>query len=143
MWDIELHPEVEKWFLDLCWSDPATADQVVRAIDVLTATGPRLGRPLVDRLKGSAYHNMKELRPGSTGRTMLAQVRGYQLMEIRQEIGMTQAQLAQAAGLSQARISQIEKGEIVSLETLRSYVTGLGGEMDIVARIGDIELNIA
>jgi hypothetical protein len=23
--------------------------------------------PLVDRLKGSTYHNMKELRPGSTG----------------------------------------------------------------------------
>ena len=32
-------------------------------------TGPALGRPLVDRLKGSAYHNMKELRPGSTGST--------------------------------------------------------------------------
>jgi hypothetical protein len=74
MWDIELHPEVEKWFLDLCWSDPATADQVVRAIDVLTATGPRLGRPLVDRLKGSAYHNMKELRPGSTGRTEIRMI---------------------------------------------------------------------
>jgi len=26
-----------------------------------------LGRPLVDRLKGSTYHHMKELRPGSSG----------------------------------------------------------------------------
>jgi hypothetical protein len=29
--------------------------------------GPGLGRPLVDRLKGSTYHHMKELRPGSSG----------------------------------------------------------------------------
>ncbi|MFE9915004.1 type II toxin-antitoxin system RelE/ParE family toxin [Micromonospora sp. NPDC005553] len=28
-----------------------------------------LGRPLVDRLKGSIFHHMKELRPGSTGST--------------------------------------------------------------------------
>lgn len=26
-----------------------------------------LGRPLVDHIKGSQHHNMKELRPGSTG----------------------------------------------------------------------------
>ncbi len=34
---------------------------------MLAATGPTLGRPLVDRIKGSAYHNMKELRPASAG----------------------------------------------------------------------------
>lgn len=28
---------------------------------------PALGRPLVDRVKGSCYHNMKELRPASAG----------------------------------------------------------------------------
>ncbi|WP_229687044.1 type II toxin-antitoxin system RelE/ParE family toxin [Micromonospora parathelypteridis] len=31
--------------------------------------GPALGRPLVDRLKGSSFHHMKELRPGSAGST--------------------------------------------------------------------------
>jgi hypothetical protein len=34
---------------------------------MLEEEGPRLGRPLVDRVKGSAFHAMKELRPGSTG----------------------------------------------------------------------------
>lgn len=29
--------------------------------------GPRLGRPFVDRIKGSRHHNMKELRPASSG----------------------------------------------------------------------------
>ncbi|WP_369370584.1 type II toxin-antitoxin system RelE/ParE family toxin [Promicromonospora sp. Populi] len=30
---------------------------------------PRLGRPLVDRIEGSQLHNLKELRPGSSGRS--------------------------------------------------------------------------
>ncbi|WP_275411684.1 type II toxin-antitoxin system RelE/ParE family toxin [Winogradskya humida] len=69
MWEVRLHPEVETWFLDLCQTDPVTADLVEEAIDVLADHGPALGRPLVDRLKGSTYHNMKELRPGSAGPT--------------------------------------------------------------------------
>ncbi|MFD4429988.1 type II toxin-antitoxin system RelE/ParE family toxin [Nocardia sp. NPDC058497] len=31
--------------------------------------GPALGRPLVDRIKGSSVHNLKKLRPGSAGAT--------------------------------------------------------------------------
>ncbi|WFE38400.1 type II toxin-antitoxin system RelE/ParE family toxin [Micromonospora sp. WMMD998] len=67
MWEIRLHPEVEAWFLDLCIGDPRTAELVEEALDLLAKHGPALGRPLVDRLKGSAYHHMKELRPGSSG----------------------------------------------------------------------------
>ncbi|MFB9238844.1 helix-turn-helix domain-containing protein [Plantactinospora siamensis] len=74
---------------------------------------------------------------------MLASVSGAQLADIRKQLGMTQAQLADAAGLSQARISQIENGTATSLETLRAYVTGLGGHLDVVARIGNIHLNVA
>lgn len=74
---------------------------------------------------------------------MLASISGAQLAEIRKQLGITQTQLAEAAGLSQARISQIENGEVTSLETLRAYVTGLGGHLDVVARIGNIHLNVA
>ncbi|MGC4745720.1 helix-turn-helix domain-containing protein [Micromonospora sp. DT201] len=74
---------------------------------------------------------------------MLASVSGGQLAEIRKQLGITQTQLAEAAGLTQARISQIENGEHTSLETLRAYVTGLGGHLDVVARIGNIQLNVA
>ncbi|MGH3433409.1 MAG: type II toxin-antitoxin system RelE/ParE family toxin [Thermocrispum sp.] len=66
-WEISLHPEVESWFLAICASDPATADLIQDAIDQLTEEGPTAGRPLVDRVQGSRYHNMKELRPPSTG----------------------------------------------------------------------------
>src|SRR6185369_15587555 len=69
VWEISLHPEVEAWFLDLCRTDPLSADLVAEAIDLLCERGPGLGRPLVDRITASRFHNMKELRPGSAGST--------------------------------------------------------------------------
>jgi len=41
----------------------------MEAIDHLAEAGPGLGRPLVDRIHGSRLHNLKELRPGSAGRS--------------------------------------------------------------------------
>nr|WP_228390161.1 type II toxin-antitoxin system RelE/ParE family toxin [Streptomyces smaragdinus] len=49
--------------------DERSKAQVVDAIDRLAESGPGLGRPLVDRLEGSQVHNLKELRPGSAGRS--------------------------------------------------------------------------
>lgn len=46
-----------------------TANRVMEALDHLAEAGPGLGRPMVDRIHGSRLHNLKELRPGSTGRT--------------------------------------------------------------------------
>ncbi|WP_328612865.1 type II toxin-antitoxin system RelE/ParE family toxin [Amycolatopsis sp. NBC_00355] len=66
-WEIELHDEVDRWFVELCREDPVTADRVEEAIDMLAREGPRLGRPLVDRIKGADLHNLKELRPASAG----------------------------------------------------------------------------
>jgi hypothetical protein len=69
VWEVSLHAEVEAWFLDLCRADPLTADLIAEAIDLLAEQGPALGRPLVDRIHASRFHNMKELRPGSSGST--------------------------------------------------------------------------
>ncbi len=44
---------------------PERATRVASAVDQLAARGPALGRPLVDRIKGSRHHNMKELRTGT------------------------------------------------------------------------------
>jgi hypothetical protein len=66
-WEISLHEDVERWYLSLCRDDPAAADGIADAIEQLAVVGPALGRPLVDRIHGSCHHNMKELRPPSTG----------------------------------------------------------------------------
>jgi hypothetical protein len=63
---VEFHPACEAWADGLAQSD---AEALLAAIRVLRDEGPNLGRPLVDRIEGSRHPNMKELRPGSTGRT--------------------------------------------------------------------------
>jgi hypothetical protein len=68
-WTVILVQEVDDWFNALVRQDPESADLVAAAIDLLAETGPTLGRPLVDRIEGSSLHNMKELRPGSQGRS--------------------------------------------------------------------------
>ncbi|MDN5747290.1 MAG: type II toxin-antitoxin system RelE/ParE family toxin [Pseudonocardia sp.] len=59
--------EVRAWLHELRRTDPTTLRQISAALDLLAADGPTLGRPMVDRVKGSALHRLKELRPGSTG----------------------------------------------------------------------------
>ncbi len=68
-WEIFLTDEVNGWLDDLATVDDGSYRQVVYAIEALAEVGTNLGRPLVDRMKGSAIHNLKELRPGSAGST--------------------------------------------------------------------------
>lgn len=49
--------------------DDETYDLIVAALAILKEEGPGLGRPLVDTIVGSRHNNMKELRPGSSGRS--------------------------------------------------------------------------
>ena len=49
--------------------DERTRAQAVDAIDRLAEAGPALGRPLADSIAHSSVRNLKELRPGSAGRT--------------------------------------------------------------------------
>jgi len=65
-WDVEFHPACEAWADQLGQPD---AEALVAAVRVLRDEGPSLGRPLVDTVKGSRHKKMKELRPGSTGRS--------------------------------------------------------------------------
>jgi len=65
-WSVEFHPACEIWADNLKQSDK---EALLAAIRVLRDEGPTLGRPLVDTVKASRHPNMKEPRPGSTGRT--------------------------------------------------------------------------
>jgi len=65
-WSVEFHAACAVWAEQLHQPD---AEALLAAIRVLRDQGPTLGRPLVDTVNGSRHNNMKELRPGSTGRT--------------------------------------------------------------------------
>ena len=56
------------WLVSL---DQRSYEQVTAAIELLAEHGPQLGRPIVDTVAASRHRNMKELRPGSSGRSEL------------------------------------------------------------------------
>jgi hypothetical protein len=59
VWEVEMTEQAEAWFLGL---DQRDRRRVAEAIDALVVGGPRLGRPIVARVKASRHPNMKELR---------------------------------------------------------------------------------
>jgi hypothetical protein len=63
--DVEL---ITDWLAGL---DDRSHELVIAALELLAERGPLLGRPLVDTVISSRHNNMKELRPGSAGRTEL------------------------------------------------------------------------
>lgn len=67
MWEVDVELVVH-W---LAAVDEDTYDQVVASLQMLAEHGPGLGRPLVDTIVGSQHKNMKELRPGSSGRSQV------------------------------------------------------------------------
>ncbi len=66
-WRVEVEL-VHAWLISL---DQNSYEQVIAALELLAERGPTLGRPLVDSVVGSQHRNMKELRPGSSGRSEL------------------------------------------------------------------------
>jgi ribosome-binding protein aMBF1 (putative translation factor) len=70
-------------------------------------------------------------------RQLLARAHGHQLAETRKQLGLGQKQVAATMGVSVARVSQIEHGEITSFEVIARYVEALGGRLDLVADFSD------
>lgn len=50
---------------------------------------------------------------------------------------MTQAELAELTQVTQSALSRLERREDNPLEAVRRYVEALGGELELVAVIGD------
>jgi len=73
----------------------------------------------------------------------LGRIRGHELAEMRKSAGLSQAEVAGILGVSQARISQIEHGQVDSLDTLRAYAEALGAEVSIVVSRGPLTLRVA
>lgn len=62
-------------------------------------------------------------------------VEQHTLRRLREAAGLSQAALAKKTGLTQNRLSRIERGDDVRLSTLSKAIGGLGGELQLVARL--------
>jgi transcriptional regulator with XRE-family HTH domain len=59
------------------------------------------------------------------------------LTDLRESLGVTQAQLAGSLGVSQPNISKIERNDDLYLSTLGGYVAALGGRLEVRAVFPD------
>ncbi|MBB6174063.1 DNA-binding transcriptional regulator YiaG [Nocardiopsis mwathae] len=75
-------------------------------------------------------------------RRLQEEAQGWRLAEMRRRRHLTQAQVAQRMGVSVARVSQIEQGDVSTRESLDRYVTALGGTLKLVADFGDEQLKV-
>jgi DNA-binding XRE family transcriptional regulator len=70
---------------------------------------------------------------------LLAEARAFRLSEVRRRQHTTQVDVAREMGVTQARVSRIEKGQLErsEVDTLAAYVRALGGRLKIIADFGD------
>ena len=68
-----------------------------------------------------------------------AYIDAYNLREARRQSHMTQLQVAQAMGVSQNRVSQIENGDVdaMTVSSIRRYIEALGGRLALTAEMPD------
>ena len=76
---------------------------------------------------------------------MAAEVRAFRLRELREQAGLTQAQLAARIGVGQRQVSKIERGELdnAKIGTIRSYLEAVGGGLAIEFVVGDQRIQVA
>lgn len=66
-----------------------------------------------------------------------AYIDGHRLAERRKDIGLSQGEVADRMGVTKGRVSQIERGEVSTVEVIGRYVQALGGELQVSAVFGD------
>lgn len=96
------------------------------------------------RAQAHATGALDEARISALGAAMRAEARAYRLAEIRRAYGLDQSEVAERIGVSQSRISRIERGDLdrAEISTVRSYVEALGGQIEIVAKFGDERITV-
>ncbi|MBC3843249.1 helix-turn-helix domain-containing protein [Streptacidiphilus sp. 4-A2] len=69
--------------------------------------------------------------------------RGHELATLRRAQGFTQVQVAAAMGVTQGRISQIERGAArLDTATMAAYLHAIGGELTILATVGKLSVRL-
>lgn len=96
------------------------------------------------RAQAVAAGQLDEERVAAHRAQAIAEVRAYRLKELRRTVGLNQEALAQKLGISQSRVSRIERGDLdhTEIATLRAFTQALGGELEITVRLGDERLTL-
>ncbi len=96
------------------------------------------------RIDAEAGRDMDRARRVADDRTQ-AYILGYRLARLREQRGLSQSEVAARMGISQPRVSQLERGEVdqMVVETLNRYVNALGGQLRVVADFEDDDVTLS
>jgi DNA-binding XRE family transcriptional regulator len=96
-----------------------------------------------DSWRKSQKFNEQEIREGV--QDLYREILEFKLRELRQLKSLTQQQLAQQLGVTQNRISKFERLDLdkSELQTIRSYVQALGGELKVVVTLDEVQYPLA
>lgn len=64
------------------------------------------------------------------------------LHEIREQLHITQEDMAAKLNTKQANVSRTERRRNMKLSTLKRYIEAMGGELDIVAKFASNEVHL-
>jgi predicted transcriptional regulator len=87
-------------------------------------------------------HKLPPERRAEIDREVREELLNMTLQELRKEAGFTQVDLSESADIAQAELSRIEHREDHLLSTLRRYVEGLGGALEVVAVLGNKRITL-
>lgn len=95
-------------------------------------------------LDAAAGRDMTAARADARTRTQ-AYILGFRLAQVREQTGMSQAQLAASMGISQPRVSQLERGDVsqMTVDTLSRYIMALDGRLRLIADFDDHNVTIS
>jgi len=68
---------------------------------------------------------------------LMSELKARRLAQARKSRGLTQRDVAATMGVTVGRVSQIERGEVASVEVLRRYAGAVGGQLRVVIDFGD------
>lgn len=91
------------------------------------------------RAKAVATGQLNEDRITEHKNSAQTSVRAHRLSEIRDAYGLNQNAVAERLGISQSRVSRIERCDLdhAQVATLRAFIQALGGELEVTAKFGD------
>jgi Helix-turn-helix domain len=100
-------------------------------------------------MKLHRWEDVKKRRPLTAKQTQQGekwvqeQILKLNLQALRKHLGKTQAQIADAAKMTQSELSRAEQRADHLVSTLRRIVTAMGGELKLTAVFDDVEIRLS